>query len=45
MDTEELLIILAVAWPTVGFIVAVLIGCIFRDANVASDELADRLLC
>lgn len=33
MNTEDLLIILAVVWPTVGFVIAVLVGRIFRAAN------------
>jgi hypothetical protein len=45
MNISDILIILAVAWPTVGFLVAVLIGRMFRDAAAGSDELTDRLVC
>lgn len=44
MSILELLVVLAAAWSAVGFVVAVLLGCIVRDVNTSPDELANRLI-
>lgn len=44
MSLVELLVIFAVAWSLVGFVVAVLLGRILRDVNMSPDEFTNRLI-
>lgn len=45
MSVTDIMIVLAVVWPTVGLVVAVLLGSMFRAANVSPENFADRLIC
>lgn len=42
MSTAALLIVVAVAWTAVGFGVAILLGGVFRYANIGPEEFANR---
>jgi len=45
MDTLWLLTAIALAWSGVGFVVALLLGRLFRTAGAAREEAANRLIC
>jgi hypothetical protein len=45
MSTTSLLMVIAVVWSSVGLLVAVIVGLMFRDADPAPEEVANRLLC
>ncbi len=45
MSTSELLIVVAIAWSTIGFIAAFFLGRLFRAAASERADRRDRLIC
>lgn len=45
MSTITLLMVVIISWSTVGFVVALFLGRLFRDARPAVEESSDRLIC
>ena len=45
MSTASLLMVVAVTWSTVGFVVALFLGRLFRNASYRPEEGLNRLVC
>lgn len=45
MSTASLLMVVAVTWSAVGFVVALFLGRLFRHASRAPEEIGDLLVC
>lgn len=45
MSTASLFVVVAIAWSTVGFVVALFLGRLLRQANPTAEERIHRLVC